>query len=129
MIRLSYQNFKLNTKGKYYFILKKMISDENKRIIKGTEHTITTNIKIGGEFSVSKNASFLDKRETKFMELFEKQKQYLQNLPREKITVTLPDGKKVEGTAFDSTPLSIAKTSVKKSLIPDFIVAKVTIKS
>jgi len=103
-----------------------MIQDENKRIAKGTEHSIsTTSKKIGGDFIKTKQPQFLEYRLKIWEDLYRKQEEYLKSLPREKITITLKDGKQVEGESFETTPLDIAKKYLKKSLVPDFIAAKV----
>ncbi|ORY32072.1 threonine-tRNA ligase [Naematelia encephala] len=44
--------------------------------------------------------------------------------PREPITITLPDGKEIEGTSWETTPLSIAK-GIATSLAERIIIAKV----
>ena len=106
-------------------ILNFKMESSNKRILQATEHAIKTSAKIGGQFSLSTSAAFLQKRNKIWDDLFSKQEVFLKNLPREKITITLKSGKEVEGTSFETTPLQIAKNHVKRSLIPDFIVAKV----
>lgn len=45
-------------------------------------------------------------------------------MPREEIEVTLPDGKVLKGTSWESTPLSLAE-SIAKSLAERIIIAKV----
>lgn len=45
-------------------------------------------------------------------------------MPREKINITLPDGKVKEGTSFETTPLDIAK-QLSNSLPDKVVVAKV----
>lgn len=110
-----------------YIILNKMIqSDENKRIAKGTEHSITTGSqKIGGGFVKSTKAAFLESRVKIWDDFYQKQEEYLKSLPREKIVITLKDGKQIDGTSFQTTPLEIAKKCIKKSLVEEFLVAKV----
>jgi hypothetical protein len=127
MIRWLNQNFKqikFNQKNLIKFINFKMESS-NKRIQQGTEHAIKSSSKIGGSFTPSTTASFLQKRSKIWDELFSKQEEFLKNLPREKIIITLKDGKLVEGISFETTPIQIAKNNIKRSLIPDLIVAKV----
>ena len=48
----------------------------------------------------------------------------LLGMERSPITVTLPDGKEIEGTAWETTPLSIA-VSLSKSLADRTVIAKV----
>ncbi len=47
-------------------------------------------------------------------------------MERSPITVTLPDGKEIEGTAWETTPLSIA-VSLSKSLADRTVIAKVLV--
>lgn len=42
------------------------------------------------------------------------------------ITITLPDGKQIDGTAWETTPLAIA-ASLSKSLAERTVIAKVLI--
>ena len=103
-----------------------MIKEENRRIVHGTEHSIVKSEGyIGGEFQKVKNAAFLQKRMQVWDALYQNQSDYLKSLPREKINVTLKDGKVVEATSFETSPLDIAKKYLKKSLVPDFLAAKV----
>ncbi|KAJ2722448.1 threonyl-tRNA synthetase, partial [Coemansia sp. Benny D115] len=44
--------------------------------------------------------------------------------PREKITITLPDGAEREGTSWETTPMDIAN-SLSKSLAKSLVIAKV----
>jgi hypothetical protein len=124
---ISSLNKHISTNKRLFFILnKKMQSDDNKRITKGTEHSIkTTNVKLNPTYIKKANPEFLQERVKIWDELYAKQSEALKALPREKIAITLPDGKVVEGTSFETSPIEIAKKSVKKSLIPDFLVAKV----
>jgi threonyl-tRNA synthetase len=100
-------------------------TEENRRIAQGTEHSIAkTEGKIGGEFTKTLKAPFLDERQRYFEELHAKQQENQKSLPREKIIITLKDGKQVEGVSFDTTPLDIAKKYLKKSLVGDLLAAK-----
>ena len=114
-------------KGTYFsikYIIKKMV-ETNKRSNIGTEHSLKSFGQIGGEFKKTSNPEFLKIRTQIFDKLYSQQKEYIQSLPREKITVTLKDGKKVEGTSFETTPIEIAKKSLKRSMIDDLLAAKV----
>jgi threonyl-tRNA synthetase len=103
-------------------------TEDNRRITKGTEHSIQREEgKIGGEFVKSTKPQFLDERTKIWDELYAKQQEYQKSLPRETIKITLKDGKQVDGTSFETSPLDIAKKYLKKSLVADFIVAKVKI--
>ncbi len=125
---ITLSNIFKNTK---YIILNKfnMISSddkENKRIAKGTEHSIQhQRVNITKEFVKTTSPQFLAEREKKWEEFYAKQQEYFKSLPREKINLKLKDGKCVEGVSFETTPLDIAKKNLKKSLIGDLIVAKV----
>ena len=73
--------------------------DENKRIMKGTEHAIlnkNTN-KIGGSFELSKSASFIEKRAKIFDKYYEIQNNFISKINKTPIKITLIDGKVVEG--------------------------------
>jgi threonyl-tRNA synthetase len=107
-------------------ILKIMQKEENKRIVQGTEHSIQrVEGHIGGNFVKTKSADFLTARQQFWDSLYQKQTEYMKTLPREKINLTLKDGKVVEATSFETSPLDIAKKYLKKSLVPDFLAAKV----
>lgn len=45
-------------------------------------------------------------------------------MPREAITITLPDGSTREGTSWETTPLSVA-LSISKGLAEKTVIAKV----
>lgn len=118
----------LNKQSKYFIFNKDMMksTEDNRRITQGTEHSVNKfEGKIGGEFVKQAKPLFLEEREKVWAELYQKQQEHQKTLPREKITITLKDGKKVEGTSFDTTPLDIAKKYLKKSLVGDLIVARV----
>lgn len=116
----------LNQKTLFKILNFKMESS-NKRIAQGTEHSIKSHDKIGGDFTLKAKPEFLQRRLKLWEAFFAKQEEYLKSLPREKIIITLKNGKQVEGTSFETTPLQIAKANLKKSLVPDFLVAKVRI--
>ncbi|KAL1407409.1 threonyl-tRNA synthetase [Vanrija albida] len=67
---------------------------------------------------------FFEERIKIFDEHMAKYKAFVAEQPRVPITVTLPDGKKIEGTAWETTPLSIAK-GIAASLADRVIIAKV----
>ncbi|KAJ2227130.1 threonyl-tRNA synthetase, partial [Coemansia sp. RSA 485] len=58
---------------------------------------------------------FIEHRNRIFDELFQKQKEEIASKPREKITITLPNGSEREGTSWETTPMEIAN-SISKSL-------------
>lgn len=98
----------------------------DKRILKGTEHTLdSTTKKIGGDFTLKKNPEFLKRRLDVFNELFEKQKELLKTLPREPIKITLKDGKDFEGTSFETTPWLVAEKKLPQKVRGEVLAAKV----
>lgn len=122
--KLKLNSSKINYIHKINFKTFKMLID-NKRVLEGTEHTLTTSSKIGGPFVETTEAPFIEKRLKLFEVLFEEQKKNLASIEKKPIKITLKDGKIVEGVALESTPYSVAKSNIKKSLLPDFLVAKV----
>jgi threonyl-tRNA synthetase len=120
-------NKNISANKRLFFILnKKMQSDENKRMVKGTEHSIkTTHGKLNPEYVKRENPQFLQERVKIWDELYAKQVEKIKSLPREKIAITLKDGKVVDGISFETTPIEVAKGNLKKSIVPDFLVAKV----
>ena len=120
----------LNIQSKYFIFNNNMMksTDENRRITQGTDHSVNKfEGLIGGEFKKQTSPKFLEEREKIWSEFYGKQQQIQKTFSREKITITLKDGKKVEATSFETTPLDIAKKYLKKSLVGDLIVAKVSI--
>jgi threonyl-tRNA synthetase len=110
----------------YYIILKKMQSEDNRRITKGTEHSIKiAPQKLDPDYVKKVNPEFLQERAKIWDTLYERQSEKLKSLPREKIIITLKDGKQIEGISFETTPIEIAKKNLKKSLVGDLLVAKV----
>ncbi|KAJ2080181.1 threonyl-tRNA synthetase [Coemansia sp. RSA 988] len=67
---------------------------------------------------------FIEHRNRIFDELYQKQQQEIAQKPREKITITLPDGSEREGTSWETTPMDIA-ISISKSLAKRLVIAKV----
>jgi len=100
--------------------------EQNKRATKGTEHTKdSTTKKIGGEFAFKRNPEFLVKRSEIFNELLAKQQEFFKTLPREKINITLKDGKIFEGTSFETTALFVAEKKLPQKVQKEVIAAKV----
>ena len=74
------------------------MESENKRATKGTEHTLSNvNQKIGGEFVKTPNAPFIEERAKQWDIYYKAQEEKLKTLPKEKITITMKDGKQIEG--------------------------------
>lgn len=100
--------------------------EPNKRIIKGTEHTQDNSTKkIGGDFKIKENPEFLIRRSDIFNELLAKQNDFFKNLPREKVNITLKDGKIFEGTSFETTPLMVAEKKLPQKVHKEVLIAKV----
>ena len=69
-------------------------------------------------------AEKIQSRLDKFNHLYQLQKEKLQAMPAREIEITLPDGKKLKGIAFKTTPLQIA-LGISKSLAEKMVVAKI----
>ncbi|BEI85018.1 hypothetical protein CcaverHIS002_0504190 [Cutaneotrichosporon cavernicola] len=59
-----------------------------------------------------------------FDDYMAKHNEFVSKQPRSPITITLPDGKEIEGTAWETTPMDIAK-GISTSLADRVIIAKV----
>jgi threonyl-tRNA synthetase len=81
--------------------------------------------KIGGAFKVAENPPFLKDRAAVFEAVVAAQRARLAAKPRVPIKITLPDGKVLEGTSWETTPLSIAE-GISKGLAGSVVVAKVS---
>ena len=101
------------------------MEEANKRATKGTEHSISTNKKIGGEFKKEENAPFIKERSELWDKLYSAQEEKNKSLPQEKIKIILQDGKEIEGISNITTPYQVAEKHTKKSELKEFLVAKV----
>ena len=63
---------------------------------------------IGGEWKFQKKPAFLAERNTFWDTLYVAQTEKFLAMPKQPITVTLPDGKQKQGTAFVTSPLDVA---------------------
>ena len=99
--------------------------EENKRATKGTEHTIASSKKIGGEFTKQENAPFIKERAEIWDKFYSAQEEKNKSLPQEKIKIILQDGREVEGISNVTTPYQVAEKHTKKSELKEFLVAKV----
>ena len=99
--------------------------EDNKRATKGTEHTLQTSQKIGGEFTKQENAPFIKERAEIWDKFYSAQEEKNKSLPQEKIKIILQDGREVEGTSNVTTPYQVAEKHTKKSELKEFLVAKV----
>lgn len=85
---------------------------------KGPEGGSVTELDPAPEFFAHRNAIF-DKYKKEYQEQIAK-------LPRQEIEVTLPDGKVVKGTSWETTPFQIAE-GIAKSLAERVIISKVSL--
>ncbi|CAD7961313.1 unnamed protein product [Amoebophrya sp. A120] len=76
------------------------------------------------EFQCDQNADYLKKRLQVWEKVKAKHEKAVAAIPKKQITITLPDGKQVQGTSFETTPLMIAE-GISKKLAGDIVVAKV----
>jgi threonyl-tRNA synthetase len=80
--------------------------------------------KLGQTFAPHENPTFLAERAAVFDEVIAAQRQRIAAKPRVPINITLPDGKVVQGTSWETTPMSIAE-SISKGLAASVVVARV----
>ena len=100
---------------------------EGKRTKLATSHKTATHEDIqliGGEWKFQKRPTFLKERSDYFDNLFKQQEEKYAAMPKQAITITLPDGGKKEGISFETTPLAVAK-SISSQLAKKIIVAHV----
>jgi threonyl-tRNA synthetase len=79
---------------------------------------------LGGAFVPQENPAFLAERAAVYDEVMAAQKARLARKPRVPIKITLPDGKVIDGTSWETTPLSVAE-GISKGLAASVVVAKV----
>jgi threonyl-tRNA synthetase len=102
---------------------------DNKRIIESTGKDIQqSGEKIGLEIKFESNPSYLEERLKIWEELYAKHEEKLAQMPRERITIILPDGSEKEGTSFETSPMDIAK-AISNSLANKVVVSSVKYKS
>ncbi|KAL8271697.1 hypothetical protein Esti_004373 [Eimeria stiedai] len=91
----------------------------------GTVHSLgAASGRIGGPFTPTKNADFIQRRRDAFERLFAKQEAERQAKPHDDIEIELPDGSKKSGKAWETTPLDVAR-SISKGLASAAVIAKV----
>lgn len=95
----------------------------DKRSIVSSTGTVAQGVVVTDKKLVFSNEA-LRARQDKFSHFYELQKQKMSSLPFREIEITLPDGKKIKGTAFKTTPLEIA-LGISKSLAEKMVVAKI----
>jgi len=98
------------------------------RLNKESGPKVAVGVKIGGDFTVQKNAPFLKDRDSIFEEIKARRAVEFAQAKREAITVTLPDGKTFPGTAWETTPGDVA-ASISAGLAQSSCVAKVVFSS
>ena len=84
--------------------------------------------KIGGDFKVTKNPAFLAERNALFESIAARRAGEMAGADRAPIVVTLPDGKTVDGVAWETSPFDVAM-GISKGLAEGnkaAVVAKVT---
>jgi len=83
-----------------------------------------TTANLGGAFARTENPEFLKQRAAVYDEVISAQTARLANKPRVPIAITLPDGKVINGTSWETTPMQIAE-GISKGLAANCVVAKV----
>jgi len=102
---------------------------ENKRIIESTGKDIQqSGQKIGLDIKFKTNPEYLAERLQIWDELYQNQQKKLEEMPREPIKVTLPDGKVHDCVSFQTSPMDIAK-EISNSLAGKVVVSSVKYKS
>lgn len=104
-----------------------MAATAGKRAVAGHGPRIGETGKFEGDFKVQANPPFLQDRLAVWDRLYTKYQADLKAKPRKPIKVELPDGAVKEGTAFETTPMSIAQ-GISKKLADEIIVAKLIYK-
>mmetsp|Transcript_4147 Transcript_4147/g.7262 ORF Transcript_4147/g.7262 Transcript_4147/m.7262 type:complete len:803 (-) Transcript_4147:84-2492(-) len=79
---------------------------------------------LGGAFEFKESPEFIEKRLAVYDRIKAKRDAEQLEQPREKISITLPDGAVVEGTSFETSPMDIA-LGISKGLANTIVVAKV----
>jgi threonyl-tRNA synthetase len=64
---------------------------------------------IGGDWKFQKKPAFLVERNAFFDGLLASQVERYAAMPKQPITITLPDGNQKQGTSFETSPLDVAK--------------------
>ena len=83
---------------------------EGKRATAGGGASISgTADRIGGDFAVSANPEWIAKRLAVLERIKERNAAAMAGLSKPAIVVTLPDGKQLDGTAWETSPLAIAE--------------------
>ena len=85
---------------------------EGKRTKLATSHKVAGGEEvqiIGGEWKFQKKPAFIAERSAFFEQLYKEQEQKYADMPKQEITITLPDGNQKKGTSFQTSPIDVAK--------------------
>ncbi|KRX04919.1 Threonyl/alanyl tRNA synthetase, class II-like, putative editing domain [Pseudocohnilembus persalinus] len=103
-------------------------ANQNKRELERTKETTSGSIKsvgkIGGEFTRQENPPFLKERDAVFQKALDRMKSKYEQVEKVPITITLKDGKQIEGKAFETCAQDICK-KISNSLLDNTFAAKV----
>jgi len=99
---------------------------------KGASRTITSSggkvkegaERIGGAFTPAADPAWIKTRESVLDEIAARNAAASASLKKEPIVITLPDGKQINGTAWETSPLDVA-TGISKGLAQACVVARV----
>lgn len=97
---------------------------EGRRITAASGPQVLTTGKIGGDFQIGADPSFIQERSRLFDAFWARQVELTSSKPKEPIVITLPNGSTKEGVSWQTTPLDIAKM-ISSRLANDALVAKV----
>ena len=95
-----------------------------RRTIASSSGKVSGAQRIGGTFTPTADPAWLQTRLGVLESIAERNDAAMAALDKPPIAVTLPDGKKIDGTAWETTPLGIA-TSISKGLAQAVIAASV----
>ena len=95
------------------------------RLIKSSEGRIGEDQgRIGGDFEVNPNPSYIQHRIEVFERVAKKRAEELAKMPKEPIEITLPDGSVKNGVSYETSPMDIAM-GISEGLAKNVFVAKV----
>ena len=97
---------------------------EGRRTIASSSGKVTGAEKIGGTFTPTADPPWLQTRIQVLEAIAARSAADMEKLDKPPISVTLPDGKKIHGTAWTTSPLDVA-TSISKGLAQAVVIASV----
>mmetsp|Transcript_13954 Transcript_13954/g.38129 ORF Transcript_13954/g.38129 Transcript_13954/m.38129 type:complete len:883 (-) Transcript_13954:235-2883(-) len=100
-----------------------MAAAAGRRAFAGSGPRIGESGKFEGEFKAQQNAPYMKHRLDVWDRLFKKHQENLAQQTKKPIKVELPDGKVIDGKAFETTPLQVAQ-GISKALAKEVVVAK-----